>query len=145
MKEPTADWQYGRLSGFSWCCIGWFYVRLLLLKSKLPRKFYEWMFLKGVGFIVCPGHALACKLGRYKPKKFTCKVCGWWQIGSAECAVKEGHWTWVFDRWEKYHLSILENGNFYPNLGGDIGKLIRKNLEFDNPRKLFTSASKALD
>jgi hypothetical protein len=102
-------WNYGRLSGYHFCCVLWFYLRIVPVKIFGVSRVYKVTKLfrkKGTKHILCPIHTLLVWLG-LKLKYSTCSECGWVQLGQSPCKVIHLHKTWVVKEIRSQYLRQL--------------------------------------
>ena len=90
LKNPHGFVVFGKLSNYPACDILWF-----LLRWKLCTTFKNYSritsFLvsnRKYKHIPCPFCRLKNFILRKKPKYYTCKDCGWQQLGTRKCKIK---------------------------------------------------------
>lgn len=73
----------GRDSGFSWCCIAYFLIRMYI--GKITGKWLGYPTqIKGIEHVLCPFHYLYYLISPIK-SYFYCGRCRWLQYGNPAC------------------------------------------------------------
>lgn len=86
--QLRGTWQFGKESGYPWCCRLHFIVRGWLCNEifgwGLQGKVHDWLnkfdFFEQFEHIPCPWHFLKAMIGGYKPLYGHCKPCDWEQL-----------------------------------------------------------------
>lgn len=113
----------GRDSGYPWCCIIYFILRGWLFDL---TGYLIPLHTKSFQHTACPYHVLVYKLGRYKPRYYTCRTCGWVQLNRRKCNIckdpikKEKQfvnqleaWVWF---WRNNKVIYNPLGTMYENI-----------------------------